>query len=200
MSEDLMTSLSLLAEQNPEGLTQADLRAFWESLDLPDAGYQRFEDAFRAVVDEGTTATLYFRPGGWVVKASGSVAKGAVTMALLTVALAASHATGIPLIVLPTILPMLIDLEKVRLTKGEEYILAQLTFTDAAREGAPDELYDRLPEAVKNDIGPGAFRDFLEKCRQAGLADRSDGPPGTGPDPQYSLRAPGSERFRVSFV
>lgn len=200
MSEDVLAALEPIASERPEGLTQADLRTYWASLGLPEDGYPVFEDVFRAAVDEESGAELYFRPGGWVVKASGAAVKSAVTMGLLTVALAASHATGIPMIVLPTILPMLVDLERVRLSKSEEYILAQLTLTDAGRQGSPDELYAKLPESARDQIAPAAFRDFLEKCRQAGLADVGKPAAAAGAEPTYVLRAPGSERFRVTFI
>jgi hypothetical protein len=200
MQEDVQSQIDQSLPAGGE-ISQSALRAFWDSIGLQaeDSGYLVFEDAFLVQVRTSEPETLYFRPGGWIAKASGPAIKTAVVSALLALALAGSQATGIPVLVIPAVVPLLFDLEKVRLTRSEEHILAELTLRSDVRASTAEALYNTLPDSVKEQMAPLAFRDFLEKCRVAGLADLQEEPLSLVQESRYVLRPPGSERFRVTF-
>jgi hypothetical protein len=94
-----------------------------------------FEEVFLQTAAPDHRRELEFSPGGWKIKLSEASIKTGLTATLLTTALVTSGAAGIPALVIPAVLPMFFDVEKVRLTKSEEGILAQLTMRDVARTG-----------------------------------------------------------------
>jgi hypothetical protein len=176
------------------------LRVLWSAIGVSDdeLDYVAFEDAFLAQVQEGETTSLAFRPGGWVVKASSTLVKTALTTALLAVGLVSIGAAGIPLLVLPAVLPLIVDVDRVQLSAGEHHLLATLTLTDEARHGTAEVLYGRLPEALQEQVNEMAFRDFLEKCQRAGLADTTR--PADGGATTFALHAADQSKFRVTFI
>jgi hypothetical protein len=151
------------------------------------------EDVITTVGRE--TALLAIRPGGWTVKVTEGLIKGTVTAGILSGIFLLAGFPALAAAVWPSILPLLFDLEKVRLTKKEEGILATLTLREEIRTKlqAPDELYASLPDAIREQLSPLDFRDFMDRCRKAGLID--DGPSGT-----LRLRPENQAKFRVQIL
>jgi hypothetical protein len=201
MAEDVNARIDQLAESGDE-FSQETLREFWNSLGLEseESGYLVFEDAFLVQVTVDRPEALNFSPGGWVAKGTGPLVKTAIISALLAIALTASHATGMSVLIIPAIIPLVFDLEKVRLTRSEEEILIELTMKQEVRAMSADVLYAGLPASFQDQITRLAFRDFLEKCRTAGLADVKVEPISVVGEPKYELRPPGSEHFRVTVL
>lgn len=193
-----LTEVVAAAAQDGD-LTDERLRQLWAGAGLvsDDADYLSFEDAFLSQLHDPDKESLAFRPGGWVVNASASVVKAALTTALLAVGLISIGAAGIPLILIPAVLPMLIDIDRVRLTAGENYLLATLALTDDAKNCTADELYARISDDLKEQISELGFRDFLDKCIKAGVADAHQDPTGAA---SFVLRDPRQADFRVSFI
>jgi hypothetical protein len=80
----------------------------------------------------------------------------------------------IPAYVLPAILPLLVDMDRVRLSRGDRQLLAVLRFNAGAAAGQPvhpDVLYNRLPDDVRQDVSPLDFADFTARLIAAGEAD-----------------------------
>lgn len=180
-------------------LTSAELEAFWQQL-FPDTyearrGRNAFVDAVRAHAEHGSTdAALEFRPGGWQVSLAGSSVKGVLGGALLAGLLVAVGATGIPAAVVAAIVPNLFDIEKVRLTASQEYVLADLVGHRDALDGTltADQLYDRLPIETRAEVSRLDFAEFLDSCQRAGLAD-------FGPDNTVTLQPSDKARFRITW-
>jgi hypothetical protein len=180
-------------------VTSAELEQVWQEL-MPDTfegrrGRNAFLDAVRAQADGGAAdANLEFRPGGWQIRIAGSSVHGVLGGALLAGLLVAVGATGIPAAVLSAIVPSLFDVEKVRLTASQEYILADLVGHREALDGSlsADQLYDRFPAETQNELSRLDFAEFLDACRRAGLADY-------GPDSTVTLRPSDKARFRITW-
>jgi hypothetical protein len=180
-------------------VTSAELEEFWQKL-FPDTyegrrGQNAFLDAVRGHAENRSTeATLEFRPGGWQVKLAGSSVKGVLVGALLAGLLVAVGATGIPAAVVAAIVPSLFDIEKVRLTPSQEYVLADLVGHRDAFDPTltADELYDRLSAQTRAEVSRLDFTEFLDACRRAGLAD-------LGPDGTVTLRPSDKARFRITW-
>jgi len=180
-------------------VSSAELEKFWSEL-FPDTyegrrGRNAFVDAVRTHAEAGSTdAALEFRPGGWQVKLAGSSVKGVLGGALLAGLLVAVGATGIPAAVVAAIVPNLFDIEKVRLTASQEYVLADLIGHRDAVDGTltADQLYDRIPAETRTDVSRLDFAEFLDACRRAGLAD-------FGPDGTVTLQPSDKAKFRITW-
>jgi hypothetical protein len=182
-----------------EALNRDQLQRIWQALtDGPspegtDLDYETFESTFLEALAPSEKTILEFKPGGWTVKISEGVLRSTVSAALLSGVLYATGFTGLPLLVLPAVLPFLVDIEKVRLSKGEKEILFQLVLREEARAKSAQELYDGLPQNIRDEISFLDFQEFLEKCQRAGFADGVD-------YGKYSLRAGKQAIFRITFL
>jgi hypothetical protein len=134
-----------------------------------------FLQAVRAGADETPDADLQFRPGGWQVDLRRGAVQSVIAAALIAGLLVALGATAIPAAVVTAVVPMFFDIQRVALTPGQEYLLAELVGHKEALDGTrtPRELYDQLTEEVRSQLSFMDFADFLDTCRRAGLADTS---------------------------
>jgi hypothetical protein len=130
------------------------------------------EDAL-AATGQGTPV-LEVRPGGWVVNTTSSLARAAVTAAVMTAVMYAGGFNQIPAYVLPAVLPLVVDLDRVKLSRGDRKLLALLRVNAGATAGQPvdtDVLYNRLPANVRPEVSPLDFADFVDRLITAGEAD-----------------------------
>jgi hypothetical protein len=186
---------------DPTHVNATDLEALWNEL-FPESdnatrvGWRAFERTFAgAVSEESGDDTLYLRPGGWTVDASGTAVKASLATALLTGVLLASGLTGLTPLVAPAVLPLLFDIRRVRLTRSQDAVLAELRMSEQARHGGltEEQLYSQLPTRIRDQLSWLDFVDFLDQVRRAGLSD-------TGPDGRVVLRSPGRARFRLTIT
>lgn len=81
----------------------------------------------------------------------------------------------LPAYVLPAVLPLLIDVRKVRLSRGDRKLLLELRLSQTPAQAAiswtPDALYGRLPAVVQQQVSPIDFADFVDRLVQAGEVD-----------------------------
>ncbi|MFF7973389.1 hypothetical protein [Streptomyces sp. NPDC007905] len=133
---------------------------------------------------------LDYRPGGWTVDLSKGAANTAVAAAVLA-GILAFFGIGLATGVVPAVVPLLFDLRKVRLTRSQRQVLAELTLTPEARTGGmtASELYATLPDQVRNELSRIDFEDLLENFHLAGVADLED-------DGTVRMRSLGEARFR----
>ena len=180
-------------------LSSSELEVWW--LDLAGdtfasrQGLQVFLDLVKESrsTDE-SAAEFHFTPAGWEVRLSRSTARVLMTSAILAGLLAIVGADQLPTEVLAVAIPLLFDVEKVQLSRGERYLLARLVEVPGA-VGATvqqNELYALLPEDVREQTSFIDFIEFLDACHKAGHADlNSEG--------GVLLRELGQGRFRISF-
>ena len=179
MDEASLSSLSdSLAGSLGETLDEDGLVALFQSVtgltvdDRPEA-VAAYEAALQASLDP-SPSELEMRPGAWVVDLKASTAKFAVSAAVLTGVMVASGYDQIPAYVLPAVLPLLFDVERAKLNRGDRKLLVELRTALGRSFGEPadiDALYDRLPARVRDHVPPTDFADFIEKLVTAGEAE-----------------------------
>lgn len=138
------------------------------------------EDVFRAAIAslEDTTAgaRLQFGVGGWTVRLNEGLVQGALIAALLPGILILAKCPDIPSALWPTILPILLVIERCRLSKSETEVLAILSRRpDIVDVELPIKtLYEKLPAQVRDMLSVLDFIDVVESLRRAGRADATD--------------------------
>lgn len=156
--EDLLGLVSAMTGLRGDDLQQAAMTA---------------DDVLVATFDDATT--LHARPGGWAISLSDAVAKSAIATAITAGVLAVVGLDQLPALVLPAVLPLLVDLEHVELSPGDEHLLATLRLrgdvVDHAR--TPRALYKRLPKNLQSQIAMTDFLDFVERLIDTGQADEA---------------------------
>jgi hypothetical protein len=187
---------------SPGHTLAVDLPKLWRELGvLPGSHLAAVGDAEGLLVfmeaahslDRASGDQLELRPGGFIVSASGGTVKTALCAALLSGMLAITGVTALSPLVLPAVLPLLFDVERVRVTPGQNELLTDLVALPGVL-GTPvsaSELHKRLPRALKKEISRYELADFLDQLHEAGLADRRDN--------GYVLRGPGQARFRITW-
>ncbi len=145
------------------GLEQDRLADAWEAV----------EDAVLATLPDA--AGLQVRAGGWVVNIRSSMVRTMVAAALVGGALWHAGLDQLPGYVAPAVLPLLVDVRKVRLTRAENRLVVDLRLSQTATQmdwpWSADALYSRLPQDVQERVPPGDFADFIDRLVQAGEAD-----------------------------
>lgn len=195
--EDLVTAF--LAPRAGATFGAEDLRRLWTDLvgdgPAPDLAAEVVEDAFleaaaRALPDG---PVLQVRPGGWVVHVSGGLVRAALSAAIVAGLLALGGYEGLPAALAPAVIPLLFEIRKVRLERGEQQLHALLGMRAEFREGqrTPREIYDALPTEVRDRLSPIDFTTFLDTCWKAGLLDKAEGG-------RVAVRRAEEQRFRVT--
>lgn len=131
------------------------------------------EDVLLEAVSDGDDA-FHMRPGGWRVNLAGGAVKALLVTVVLTAALFFSGADDIPLELLPVVVPLLVDVERVRLSRRDEELLIPLRVASDGVTGMAlrhEGLYNRLDPAVREQLNYGDFVDFCERLIKAGYAD-----------------------------
>ncbi|MGL5823805.1 MAG: hypothetical protein ACRCYU_03040 [Nocardioides sp.] len=177
-------------------LRSDDLHALWVLLVGEDSFASR--QGMRAFLEVACTDTadepgFAFRPGGWEVRLSGAAVQATISAALLAGILAVVGADQLPAVVVATVVPLLVNVDRVRLTKRDEELLKDLTVGPAAQGAALsiDELFALLPEGAQKEVGRLQFFEFIDTCRKAGLVDVDSAD-------KVRVRPDGFEKFRVT--
>lgn len=118
--------------------------------------------------------TLQMRPGGWRINLTASLAKTMLAGSFVAAALAITGNDDIPAELIPAVLPLFMDVEKVRLDRRDRALLVPLRLAAMGREGIslnPQILYDRLDPTVRDDLNFGDFLSFCDRLIEAGQMD-----------------------------
>ena len=188
-------------------LRSGDLERFWDDLlpDAPDAARAAFLEAVQlgatgpaaaggppGAGGDGPQQIPRLRPGGWEIDLQGGLVQSVVGGGLIAGLLVALGATQIPAALVTLVVPLLFDVEKVRLTPGQDLILTELVGKrEALVEASARDLYARLTDETRAALSYPDFADFMDTCRRAGLAD-------VGEDGTVVVRPPGRARFRIT--
>jgi hypothetical protein len=182
-----------------EDVEYQQVREWWDELfprelAASETGWETFSAYLAGALGKPETPGLEFRPGGWTLKIRGPGVTTAITGALLAGALAIAGVAVVPAVVLPALLPLVFQLDHVDITKGDEYILAQLRLRPEVRNGrlSVDQISALLPPDLGQHLAKPDLLDFLERCRRAGLADRDGG--------GIRLYDPARARFRITIL
>jgi len=110
------------------------------------------------------------RVGGWQLDLPAAAGRALPNSAVLTAALAANNQSSIPATVIGVAVPLLFDVEKVRLSPGDRYVYAVLL--NAAHSSLTfEQWYQHLPERVTDEVTGLELRDILGRLEDAGAVD-----------------------------
>lgn len=176
MTESTSLQTFLEALESPETIDRDWLiGSVLSPLGVEEDGYlaDLCEDILLSAADD-ESGQLQMRPGGWRIKLSSSVAKATVAAAIVGAGLLTMGASQIPLTLLPAVLPLLVDLERVKLNATDRELLVPLHHATVGLEGMavhPRLLYDRLDPSVQAQLNYYDFVAYLERLVQAGEID-----------------------------
>lgn len=121
----------------------------------------------------GRSDELYARSGGWVFHLKRSVAQSALSGVLMAIVLKSVTATPLSLILIPSLLPYLFQIEKTEITMKDEELLLHLLSRGDVHALSVDEIYDRLPEKIRDGVNRLDIIDFLESIIATGHAQET---------------------------
>lgn len=123
---------------------------------------------------ETSAGELQMRPGGWRINVGASVVRTLVAASIVGAGLLMIGADQIPVELLPAVLPLLVDVEKVRLDRRDRQLLIPLRAASQGIEGIavnPEVLYNRLNPAVRSQLNYQDFLAFADRLVEAGELD-----------------------------
>jgi hypothetical protein len=112
--------------------------------------------------------------GAWEWNLSEGATKTAVVGLLVAAALfAAGAGTGMAAAMIPTVVPFLFDVKRVRLEKTADNFLRIIGARADLhqRVDTPTELYESMPPEMKEQVSVAQFREFLDQAVNAGRAN-----------------------------
>lgn len=193
MSHDAETLDQLVERRAPEGASIGpnEIQGLMAELGVrdPDA-VMTAGSALREWADG--SSDLEFNPSGWRVQMAGKAAQAALVSAVLFAGLLACGVTiAVPATIATAIVPLLFDIERIKLTRREEEVRAHLVLRNYDRTGTPNELYDALPEEVREELGRLDFLDILAAIVASGHGENEGG--------EVRIFRSGDGRFAISF-
>jgi len=107
---------------------------------------------------------LAFGDSTWRIKIAPNLLKTAAVASVMIGLLHASGATQLAAVVLPAVLPLLIDIDTVRLTVKDDIILSEMRLNEHLTIGLykPDEIYQKLSAEIQEEISYSEFLDVLD--------------------------------------
>ncbi len=121
-----------------------------------------------------TFSSLHMRPGGWRIDIAGTAVKTFISGSILAAALFVNGAQEIPAELLPAVLPLLIDVQRVRLDRRDRELLIPLRQATNGIEGmavSPRVLYNRLDAVTQDELNYDDFAAFCTRLVEAGELD-----------------------------
>jgi hypothetical protein len=115
--------------------------------------------------------------GAWEWDLSDGVIKTVLASALLAGVLSAAGVIGLTPVVIPTVIPFLFDLKRVRLEREAERVIRIIGARPEMfrRRGSHEDLYRSLPDDVREHVTLREFSDFIEDAIRVGAAEEVSG-------------------------
>lgn len=193
---------NLSNSDNEEILISEDtLNDFWNEITGSDKGIASLnakhiflEEFKRNTTQEIAGSDLYYRTKGWKIILKKNLLKGIIiTPSLYGILSYLDITTGLASIVLPSIIPMIFDIENINLSKKEEEILLKLPVNKAKKQyKTAEQWYESLPKSIQEQINFLDFKDFMDKLVLGGLAK-------TNQKEKYLIFKKGKNIFKFSF-
>lgn len=162
----------------PSEIDKTGLLAVWNET-FPNAENAILDEATKETLvnsflifsgEDKTSADLHMISGGWKITLSPNLFKMAFTSSVLTAALHSAGMTSFTGYVLPAVVSLLFDIDKILLTRSEEYLLAELKLSEQAMKGihTPERLFSFLNDDIRDQISYLDFLDFIENLKLTG--------------------------------
>lgn len=168
---DYMDALEIADSIDRDWLTDSVLKP----LGIETEGH--LADLCEDILLSATTATrgeLHMRPGGWRINLGAALVRTSVSAAIVGAGLMLLGADQIPLMLLPAVLPLLVDLQRVELDIADRELLVPLRQASSGIEGMavhPRVLFNRLAPEVQAQLNYYDFVAYLDRLVRAGELD-----------------------------
>ncbi|PRY23502.1 hypothetical protein CLV58_14123 [Spirosoma oryzae] len=189
----------LAADTQTVSFDSQQLMAYWHELvaqtDSSAGVAQPFltTQFLQILASQPASEALDMKTNGWKISVSKSLLKNTLVTATLTTILRYLGEAQLATAVLPTLIPMLFEIEQIELTKKEEEIWLRLPVKKSKKHlKTAEEWYESLPENVRNQIHFLDFIEFLDKLNLAGFADEKHG--------RYRLFIKGKNKFKITIT
>lgn len=142
---------------------------------------QHFADVCEDILLSATADSpgeLHVRPGGWRINLSASLARATIAAAIVGAGLMTVGADQVPLQLLPAVLPLLVDVDRVRLSREDRELLIPLRHAAVGVEEMalhPEVLYSRLDPAVQTQLNYRDYLAFIQRLIELGELDDAGG-------------------------
>lgn len=182
-------------------INQETLNDFWNEITGLDEGIASlnakhifFEEFKKNTIQEIENSELYYKTKGWKITVTKNLLKGIlVTPALYGVLYYLDVTAGLASIVLPSILPMVFDIENVSLSKKEEEVYLKLPLNKAKKQyKTAEDWYESLPKSIQEQMNFLDFKDFMDKLVLGGMAKANK-------KEKYLIFKKGKNVFKISF-
>lgn len=160
-------------------ISQEELFELWSSISSVDLfnqfSFTDFETIFQLDI-ENEPNNLQFNPTGWEIKLKQGIVRASILAIIETMVLKAMNQSDIPLTILLLIVPLLFDVNEIKLDDNEKAIYLDLSknpkiFTHTY---TPIKLYENhLSKKIKKDLNKLDFLSFLEKLKKIGLLKKN---------------------------
>lgn len=173
--DDLFAAQPSFAAVDRDWLVDVVLRPLGITADNP------FGDVCEDIVvgaADTQTGALELRPGGWRINLGASAIRATVAAAVVGAGLMIAGVDQIPVQLLPAVLPLLVDIERVRLNRqDQEMIIPVRRAAEGVQELAihPQVLYNRLDSAIQAQLNYGDFLAFTDRLIEVGELDDAGG-------------------------
>lgn len=159
-------------------LSEAVLLDFWNNISPDETAFafQHGRYIFIEGVKQFAVATedqtlLYLKTKGWKITLKKNLVKNLLMVPALSGILHYLGYIQFPAVSLYALIPLLFEVENVKLTKKEEHIWLSLPVKSQTRQyKTAEQWYQNLPKEVKGQINELDFKDFIEKLVIAGFA------------------------------
>jgi hypothetical protein len=150
---------------------------------------ERIARLVRYLLDDDPALSM--RLGPYKMDTPRAAVQAAVTTAALVLAIEGAGLDSVPVVVLASVLPFLVDIERVELTPGDELVVAALRAT-APPGGDDHDWYLALPPEVRAQLTQIEFLNLLGRLRNIGVitAARCGGNQIAGEPQRLQLRLP----------
>ncbi|MCU0469504.1 MAG: hypothetical protein MUF58_12970 [Arcicella sp.] len=181
-------------------ISEETLNDFWNEITDSDKGIASlnakhiFLEEFKRNTTHETGSDLYYKTKGWKIILKKNLLKGIIiTPSLYGILSYLDITTGLASIVLPSIIPMIFDIENINLSKKEEEILLKLPVNKSKKQyKTAEEWYESLPKSIQEQVNFLDFKDFMDKLVLGGLAQ-------TNQKDKYLIFKKGKNIFKISF-
>lgn len=182
-------------------ISEETLNDFWNEITGSEEGIASLnakhiflEEFKRNTSQEILGSDLYYKTKGWKITITKNLLKGVlVTPALYGILYYLDVTTGLASIVLPSIFPMIFDVENVSLSKKEEEVYLKLPLNKAKKQyKTAKDWYESLPKSIQEQMNFLDFKDFMDKLVLGGMAKANK-------KEKYLIFKKGNNVFKISF-
>ena len=180
-------------------ISEENLDLYWKMLTFNDSTIESnlskiiFFDEFERY-NIAHNSSFNFNTNGWVVYLKSGLIKSAIfAPALYGLLNYLGITSDLPSIIVPTIIPLLFEIEQIKISKEEEEVLINLrSKVDDKKYYSEEELYYSLSNNIRKQISFLSFKNFVDKFYSGGLITKNT-------KDKFMVAMKGRGKFKIVF-